>query len=78
MRKSRSTDEQIMAALQEAEAGASTQELCRRHRISRETFYRWRRKYGGLECDEARRLKAGRGRESAPDADRGRPGASGA
>ena len=57
MRKSRFTDEQIIGVLQEVEAGAPTKEVCRRHGISPETFYRWRRKYGGLEVDEARRLK---------------------
>ena len=58
MRRSRFSEEQIVGALKEHEAGASTTELCRRLGISQETLYRWKRKYGGLEVSEARRLHA--------------------
>ena len=57
MRTSRFTDEQIVAALKEHEAGASTKELCRRLGIATETLYNWKRKYGGMGVSEARRLR---------------------
>ena len=58
MRRSRVSDEQIVAILQDAERTGQSGEVIRRHGISRETFYRWRRKYGGLQVSDTKRLRA--------------------
>ena len=57
MKKSRHSTEAIIRILREADAGATTEEVCRNHNISSQTFYRWRKKYGGMQLSEARKLK---------------------
>lgn len=57
MKRSRYSEEQIIGILKEAEAGAAGKDICRRHGISEQTFYRWKAKFGGMGVSDARRLK---------------------
>ena len=58
MKRSRFTQEQVIAVLKEHQAGTAVADLCRKHGISDATFYTWRSKYGGMEVSDAKRLKA--------------------
>jgi putative transposase len=58
MKRSRFNEEQIIAILQEQEAGAKTADVCRKHGVSGATFYKWKGKFGGMDVSDARRLKA--------------------
>ena len=58
MKRSRFSEEQIIAMLKEQEAGLATADVCRKHGVSSATFYKWKAKYGGLEVSDARRLRA--------------------
>lgn len=57
MKKSKFTEEQIAFALQQHEAGATVGEVTRKLGVSEQTFYRWKKKFGGLAPSEVRRLK---------------------
>ena len=57
MRKSRFTEEQIIAILAEQERGVPTADVCRKHGLSTATFYKFKAKYGGMDITDARKLK---------------------
>jgi putative transposase len=57
VKKKRFSEEQIIAVLKEAEAGAKVLDLCRRHGISDATFYNWKAKYAGMTVADVRRLR---------------------
>ena len=57
MKQKRFTEEQIIKALKEVDGGAEVRDVCRRLGVTEQSFYRWRRKYGGLEVSEAKRLR---------------------
>ena len=54
--KKHSTDE-IIRILRQAEAGQAISAVCREHNVSEATFYRWKKKYGGMDLADAKRLK---------------------
>ena len=58
MKRSRFSDEQIVSVLQEWDAGAKVADLVRRHSVTEQTLYRWKKKYGGMQRGDAKRLKA--------------------
>ena len=58
MKKSKFSEEQIIGILREAAGDTPVKAVCARHNISEATFYKWRAKYGGLEVNEARRLRS--------------------
>jgi putative transposase len=57
VKKKRFSEEQIIAVLKEAEAGAKVLDLCRKHGISDATFYNWKAKYAGMTVADVRRLR---------------------
>ena len=57
MKKSRFSEEKIIAVLRQAEAGVKVSELVRKLGVSEATFYNWKAKYGGLDASQLRRLK---------------------
>jgi putative transposase len=57
MKKTKFTESQIVKALKEHEAGKSTGDVCRELGISQNTFYNWKKKYGGMETSQLRKMK---------------------
>lgn len=76
MKKSRFTAEQIVSILNEAaRKETKVAEICRKHGITEQTYYRWRRAYGGLQVSEAKRLRTLEDDESSAEEAGGGPGA---
>jgi len=57
MRKSKFTEQQIIGAIRQVEAGVPVKDICRELGIARPTFYRWQAKYGGMEASDLKRLR---------------------
>jgi putative transposase len=57
MKKSKFSEDQIVRILGEVSSGKSVREVCKQHAVSENTFYLWRRKYGGMQTDDVKRLR---------------------
>lgn len=57
MKKSKFSEEQIIAILREADGGKPVAEICREHKLSSYTFYKWRRKFSGMDVNEAKKMR---------------------
>ena len=58
MKKSRFSEEQIIGILREGGGQTAVKTVCARHNISEATFYKWRAKFGGMDVEEARKLRS--------------------
>lgn len=57
MKKSKFTESQIVLILKEYESGKKAADLCRKNGISEATFYNWKKKYGGMDTSQLKKLK---------------------
>jgi putative transposase len=57
MRKSKYSENQIIAILKAVEAGRAVKDVCREHELSEATYYKWKAKYGGMEAADIKRLR---------------------
>lgn len=57
MKKSKFSEQQIIAILKAVEAGRTVRDVCREHQVSEATYYKWKTKYGGMEAADIKRLR---------------------
>ena len=58
MKRSRFSEEQIVGILNEVKAGSTVRAICAKHNISEQSYYGWKRRYGGMQVDEVRQMRA--------------------
>jgi putative transposase len=57
MKQKKHTTEEIIRILREVDNGQGVEEVCREHNITATSYYRWKKKYGGMELQDARRYR---------------------